>query len=394
VNRLALRTICKAHVQDRMIELFEIFRRLIFRSGGSAEGSLLVAIEHALDRVHEGSASDESMALAANKIVRKALDKRAISYSEYKIWRKRNRFIFTTVVDEANQLIGFFDIFPLTSEAGEAIVSGALTERSLKADHILPEGATREATHIHIATVLLNPRQKSFTPMVAKEVLLLKLKEFIEAKYDPVETRTFTAFAQSKSGEALQRCDFSMVVFSKDNEQHLPLYVLRPAESGTAVFRFNQAEKRFSSTRRRKAALTHLDSRIEEVELQLREAIAKALNGDTNLLPSHVTSKIEERLRGLAKKDAAADLARYRSLLARLEFCDVRELQDTILNSAIWPHFRARFINQETLFARFGKLAELRNAIRHSRPVDDIMQKDGEAAVLWFERVLSKPNTT
>jgi len=350
-----------------------------------------VAIERALDRVREGSANDESMALAANKIVRKALDKRAIGYSEYKIWRKRNRFIFTTVVDEANQLIGFFDIFPLTTEAGEAIVSGALTERSLKADHILPEAATRGATHIHIATVLLNPRQKSFSAIVAKEVLLLKLKEFIEAKYDPVEMRTFTAFAQSKSGEAfLQRCDFSMVVFSKDNEQHLPLYVLRPAESGTAVFRFNQAEKRFSGARRRRAVIAQLDSRIEEVELQLREAIATALNGDAKLLPSHVITKIEERLRGLAKKDAAADLTRFGSLLAKLEFCDVRELQDTILNSAIWPHFRDRFVNQETLFGRFGKLADIRNAIRHSRPVDDIMEKDGEAAVLWFERVLSK----
>ncbi len=181
-----------------------------------------------------------------------------------------------------------------------------------------------------------------------------------------------------------------MVVFSKDNEQHLPLYVLRPAETGTAIFRFNRAEKRFSGARRRKAALSDFDSRIEEVELQLREAIAAVLHGDAKLLPSHVMTKIEERLRGLAKKDAAADLARYRSLMAKLEFCDVRELQDTILNAAIWPHFRDRFVNQETLFARFGKFAELRNAIRHSRPVDDIMEKDGEAAILWFERVLSK----
>ena len=61
-----------------MNDLLEIFRKLLFRGGGSADGSLLVAIEHALDRVRDGSASDESMALAANKIVRKTLDKRAI----------------------------------------------------------------------------------------------------------------------------------------------------------------------------------------------------------------------------------------------------------------------------------------------------------------------------
>ena len=37
-----------------------------------------------------------------------------------------------------------------------------------------------------------------------------------------------------------------------------------------------------------------------------------------------------------------------------------------------------------------GQLAELRNGIRHSRTVDEITRKEGEAAVLWFGEVLSK----
>jgi hypothetical protein len=40
----------------------------------------------------------------------------------------------------------------------------------------------------------MNPRQESFAPVVAREVLLLKLKEFLERYYTPVETRTYTAF--------------------------------------------------------------------------------------------------------------------------------------------------------------------------------------------------------
>ena len=38
---------------------------------------------------------------------------------------------------------------------------------------------------------------------------------------------------------------------------------------------------------------------------------------------------------------------------------------------------------------RFMQLAELRNAIRHSRQTTGVMIKDGEAALLWFEETLA-----
>ena len=50
--------------------------------------------------------------------------------------------------------------------------------------------------------------------------------------------------------------------------------------------------------------------------------------------------------------------------------------------------FEARFANKETLAKRFGQLAELRNGIRHSRTVDEVTRKEGEAALLWFRQVL------
>ena len=39
------------------------------------------------------------------------------------------------------------------------------------------------------------------------------------------------------------------------------------------------------------------------------------------------------------------------------------------------------------LNVRFAQLAELRNRLRHSRTVDDVTRKDGEAALLWFRHV-------
>jgi len=108
-----------------------LWQTLFRRNDNFGHGSLLVAVEQALESVREGSIDDEAIAFSANKIVRKCLDKRAIRYDEYKKWRKRNHLIFTPIVDQQNKLIGFFDIFPLTLDAGERIVAGTLTERSL-----------------------------------------------------------------------------------------------------------------------------------------------------------------------------------------------------------------------------------------------------------------------
>ena len=38
---------------------------------------------------------------------------------------------------------------------------------------------------------------------------------------------------------------------------------------------------------------------------------------------------------------------------------------------------------------KFSQLADLRNTIRHSRTVDEVTLKEGEASVLWFNKVLN-----
>jgi hypothetical protein len=103
-----------------------------------------------------------------------------------------------------------------------------------------------------------------------------------------------------------------------------------------------------------------------------------------------VLLKIEERLQAAAKKNAALDLDYYQTLAGKLEYGDQRELQDTILSKALWPVSQVRFTNRETLAKRFDQLADLRNGIRHSRTVDEITRKEGEAALLWFEQVLGR----
>jgi hypothetical protein len=136
--------------------------------------------------------------------------------------------------------------------------------------------------------------------------------------------------------------------------------------------------------------LRELDERVESVELALRGVIATGLNGDIGQLPSHIIQPVDERIQRAAKKNAALDIEHYETIAGKLEYFDLRELQQTITSKLLWPVFQDRFANKETLNTKFEQLAELRNGIRHSRRVDDIVRKEGEAAILWFEQVGKK----
>ena len=134
--------------------------------------------------------------------------------------------------------------------------------------------------------------------------------------------------------------------------------------------------------------LRELDADTEKVELALRRVVETTLNGNASQIPSHVLLKVEDRISRATKKNAAIDPERYQELSGKLEYFDLRELQDTITNKVLWTQFEARFANKEALSVKFDQLGELRNSIRHSRNVDAIIRKEGEAAILWFKQVL------
>ena len=77
-------------------------------------------------------------------------------------------------------------------------------------------------------------------------------------------------------------------------------------------------------------------------------------------------------------------------LAGKMEYFDLRELQETITSKAPWPKFESRFGTKEALIAKFDQLAELRNGIRHSRAVGEVVRMEGEAAIIWFKQVLNK----
>ena len=134
--------------------------------------------------------------------------------------------------------------------------------------------------------------------------------------------------------------------------------------------------------------LRELDGKVETIELKLRDRISRALDGDPALLPSHVGDKIQRRIQAASKKNPALDRERYVTLGGQLEYADIRDLEDIAKAKALRQRFSGLFPNREALVKYFDQLADLRNGIRHSRTVDELTQKQGEASVLWFQAVL------
>jgi hypothetical protein len=135
--------------------------------------------------------------------------------------------------------------------------------------------------------------------------------------------------------------------------------------------------------------LRTLDARIEQVELGLRQLIHDRLNGDSEQLPSHVVRDVRERMDSASRKQPGLAQRSSQDLATQLQYFDLREVEATIKAKAVWSEFADLFGTKEALSMRFAQLAELRNALRHSRDVTTVVRKDGEAALDWFREALA-----
>ena len=135
--------------------------------------------------------------------------------------------------------------------------------------------------------------------------------------------------------------------------------------------------------------LRELDEQLEHIELNVRNLIANELT-DEHFLPPHILQKTDERIHLAMRKNPALEPSAFQNIYSRLEYADLRELQDIIMAKDLWSRFEPRFKLKEPLNAKFNQIAELRNAIRHSRTVNDIVRKEGEAAIIWFRQILAK----
>lgn len=136
--------------------------------------------------------------------------------------------------------------------------------------------------------------------------------------------------------------------------------------------------------------LRELDEGVEQVELGLRSVISETLGGRLDRLPPNIADELNRRLQADARRNAALDVEAFDDLEARLQYSDFRELQDIITNRMLWEEFEPRFKNKQGLMTKFEQVANLRNDIRHSRSTTEVRRMEGQAAILWFQDVMSR----
>ncbi|MCC6458309.1 MAG: DUF262 domain-containing protein [Caldilineaceae bacterium] len=94
--------------------------------------------------------------------------------------------------------------------------------------------------------------------------------------------------------------------------------------------------------------LRDLDERIEQVELGLRTVIASELQNDSAQMPTHITQKVEERIQSAMRRDPSLGLES--DLRKKLEYSDLRELQDIIMMDPIVKTVKGPEIKSQSSF--------------------------------------------
>ncbi|MBF0266604.1 MAG: type I restriction endonuclease subunit R, partial [Gammaproteobacteria bacterium] len=131
-----------------------------------------------------------------------------------------------------------------------------------------------------------------------------------------------------------------------------------------------------------------LNKDIENIELGLRAKIIEILGEDKSIVPHHIMKNVQVLVDKAIKKDNTKTESDYETLSSVIEYFDLRELEDLMFNKSLFTQFSDFIGTKETFKIRMNQLAELRNAIRHSRKASEVVLKDGEAAVIWFKELL------
>lgn len=131
---------------------------------------------------------------------------------------------------------------------------------------------------------------------------------------------------------------------------------------------------------------------VDEVEEDLRSLIdttlsEKSLDYWNQFVPQGVRERVTEKLKQHNSRHPG-EVALKRSGLDKLRFCDIMDYHEIITNNTNWAAFEPRFGKKQETDKHFGNLKEYRNCIKHSRPMNNVIKKQGEASLEWVYSIL------
>jgi hypothetical protein len=198
---------------------------------------------------YDGILSARSPATAAD--MRKANDalkslfgrKHFVSLDQYRALIARNDHVLTVIIDENNEMVGYFDVFPLVDAFGESLIKGNVTELDMHVNCEYDKSVEHESNHIYLGAIF-NLERKHLTKRYAISLFMQKkLIMHILLLYPPRAGRKYIALASSAEGNnILKRYNFSHTQSKRDRKDKADLFVLDSADMEDTIYKI---KKRF-----------------------------------------------------------------------------------------------------------------------------------------------------
>ncbi|MCB0320843.1 MAG: hypothetical protein KDD60_07940, partial [Bdellovibrionales bacterium] len=144
--------------------------------------------------------------------------------------------------------------------------------------------------------------------------------------------------------------------------------------------RFQKAEKHLN------LLLSQYDKPVEKqvktLERRIRKEISLILSEEWTRVPKDIRQKSEQRY---AKEQTRNPLLPYKSMVDKLGYIDLGDLETVMVEGRNWPSFEKSFSPKAELRNRFRMLAPFRNSEAHARDADEPAIADAKAAIAWFD---------
>ena len=132
---------------------------------------------------------------------------------------------------------------------------------------------------------------------------------------------------------------------------------------------------------------------LDLLEIRLRSLIQEKLAEDfdddfwVDAVPADIRQVVEKKIESHIRAHPY-DIDKFSSIASKLGLLDIMDYAKII--SSNWSSFSGIFQSRGELEKHFLALKNYRNAVKHNREMNQVEKLNGEAAVLWFNKVLAE----
>jgi hypothetical protein len=134
------------------------------------------------------------------------------------------------------------------------------------------------------------------------------------------------------------------------------------------------------------------DPIIDAIEEAFRSKIHETLQSKTGLdywhkrIPKNIATKTDGRIEQHVNKTPGSAKKQFDEPEIRLSFCDIFDYQKIIMEN--WSDFSGDFRSSSDLERSIDDFNTFRNAVKHNRTLDSLLEYRAKAAIIWLSRAL------